>query len=153
MATVHRDGDLGLLSGKVAVIGYGSQGHAHALNLHDSGVDVVVGLREGSDSRATAEEAGVAVATPAEAVQGAQLVAFLLPDQVQPAVYREVAPHLDPGAVLLFAHGFNIHYGRISPPPGHDVIMVAPKGPGHIVRRIFAEGYGTPARVAPIPFA
>jgi ketol-acid reductoisomerase len=148
MATVHRDGDLGLLSGKVAVIGYGSQGHAHALNLHDSGVDVVVGLREGSDSRATAEEAGVAVATPAEAVQGAQLVAFLLPDQVQPAVYREVAPHLDPGAVLLFAHGFNIHYGRISPPPGHDVIMVAPKGPGHIVRRIFAEGYGTPALVA-----
>ena len=148
MATVHRDGDLGLLSGKVAVLGYGSQGHAHALNLHDSGVDVVVGLREGSDSRATAEEAGVAVATPAEAVQGAQLVAFLLPDQVQPAVYREVAPHLDPGAVLLFAHGFNIHYGRISPPPGHDVIMVAPKGPGHIVRRIFAEGYGTPALVA-----
>jgi len=148
MATVHRDGDLGLLSGKVAVIGYGSQGHAHALNLHDSGVDVVVGLREGSDSRAAAEEAGVAVATPAEAVQGAQLVAFLLPDQVQPAVYREVAPHLDPGAVLLFAHGFNIHYGRISPPPGHDVIMVAPKGPGHIVRRIFAEGYGTPALVA-----
>ena len=148
MATVHRDGDLGLLSGKVAVIGYGSQGHAHALNLHDSGVDVVVGLREGSDSRATAEEAGVAVATPAEAVQGAQLVAFLLPDQVQPAVYEEVAPHLDAGAALLFAHGFNIHYGRISTPPGHDVIMVAPKGPGHIVRRIFTEGYGTPALFA-----
>ena len=149
MATVHRDGDLGLLSGKVAVIGYGSQGHAHALNLHDSGVDVVVGLREGSDSRATAEEAGVAVATPAEAVQGAQLVAFLLPDQVQPAVWEEsVEPNLAPDAAALFAHGFNIHYGRISPPPGHDVIMVAPKGPGHIVRRIFAEGYGTPALVA-----
>jgi len=148
MATVHRDGDLGLLSGKVAVLGYGSQGHAHALNLHDSGVDVVGGLRDGSSSRAAAEEAGLAVASPAEAVQGAQLVAFLLPDQVQPAVYEEVAPHLDAGAALLFAHGFNIHYGRISTPPGHDVIMVAPKGPGHIVRRIFTEGYGTPALFA-----
>ena len=148
MATVLRDGDLGLLSGKVAVLGYGSQGHAHALNLHDSGVDVVVGLREGSGSRAAAEEAGLLVASPAEAVQGAQLVAFLLPDQVQPAVYDEVAPNLAPGATLLFAHGFNIHYGRISPPAGHDVIMVAPKGPGHIVRRIFTEGYGTPALVA-----
>jgi ketol-acid reductoisomerase len=148
MATVHRDGDLGLLSGKVAVLGYGSQGHAHALNLHDSGVDVVVGLRDGSNSRPAAEEAGLAVASPGGAVEGAQLVAFLLPDQVQPAVYEEVAPHLDPGAALLFAHGFNIHYGRISPPPGHDVIMVAPKGPGHIVRRIFTEGYGTPALFA-----
>jgi ketol-acid reductoisomerase len=148
MATVHRDGDLALLSGKVAVIGYGSQGHAHALNLHDSGVDVVVGLREGSDSRAAAEEAGLTVAPPADAVKGAQLVAFLLPDQVQPAVYEEVAPYLDPDAVLLFAHGFNVHYGRISPPAGHDVIMVAPKGPGHIVRRIFTEGYGTPALAA-----
>jgi ketol-acid reductoisomerase len=148
MATVHREGDLGLLSGKVAVLGYGSQGHAHALNLHDSGVDVVVGLRDGSSSRAAAEVAGLTVASPAEAVQGAQLVAFLLPDQVQPAVYEEVAPHLDPGAALLFAHGFNIHYGRIAPPPGHDVIMVAPKGPGHIVRRIFTEGYGTPALAA-----
>jgi ketol-acid reductoisomerase len=88
------------------------------------------------------------VASPAEAVQGAQLVAFLLPDQVQPAVYEEVAPHLDPDATLLFAHGFNIHYGRIAPPAGHDVIMVAPKGPGHIVRRIFTEGYGTPALIA-----
>jgi len=148
MATVLRDGDLGLLSGKVAVLGYGSQGHAHALNLHDSGVDVVVGLREGSGSRAAAEEAGLLVASPAEAVQGAQLVAFLLPDQVQPAVYDEVAPNLAPGATLLFAHGFNIHYGRIAPPAGHDVIMVAPKGPGHIVRRIFTEGYGTPALIA-----
>jgi ketol-acid reductoisomerase len=148
MATVHRDGDLGLLSGKVAVIGFGSQGHAHALNLHDSGVDVVVGLRDGSSSRAAAEEAGLAVASPADAVEGAQLVAFLLPDQVQPAVYEEVGPHLEPDAVLLFAHGFNIHYGRISPPAGHDVIMVAPKGPGHIVRRIFTEGYGTPALAA-----
>jgi ketol-acid reductoisomerase len=148
MAKVLREGDLGLLSGRVAVLGYGSQGHAHALNLHDSGVDVVVGLREGSDSREAAQEAGLDVAAPAEAVQGAQLVAFLLPDQVQPAVYEEVAPHLDPGATLLFAHGFNIHYGRIAPPTGHDVIMVAPKGPGHIVRRIFTEGYGTPALIA-----
>jgi ketol-acid reductoisomerase len=148
MAKVLREGDLGLLSGRVAVLGYGSQGHAHALNLHDSGVDVVVGLREGSDSREAAEEAGLEVAAPAEAVQGAQLVAFLLPDQVQPAVYEEVAPHLDPDATLLFAHGFNIHYGRIAPPTGHDVIMVAPKGPGHIVRRIFTEGYGTPALIA-----
>jgi ketol-acid reductoisomerase len=148
MAKVLREGDLGLLSGKVAVLGYGSQGHAHALNLHDSGVDVVVGLREGSDSRAAAEDAGLEVASPAEAVHGAQLVAFLLPDQVQPAVYEEVAPHLDPDATLLFAHGFNIHYGRIAPPAGHDVIMVAPKGPGHIVRRIFTEGYGTPALIA-----
>ncbi len=148
MATVLRDGDLGLLSGTVAVLGFGSQGHAHALNLHDSGVDVVVGLREGSGSRAVAEDAGLDVASPAEAVQGAQLVAFLLPDQVQPAVYEDVAPHLHPGATLLFAHGFNIHYGRIAAPPGHDVIMVAPKGPGHIVRRIFTEGYGTPALIA-----
>jgi ketol-acid reductoisomerase len=148
MAKVLREGDLGLLSGKVAVLGYGSQGHAHALNLHDSGVDIVVGLREGSGSREAAGEAGLDVASPAEAVQGAQLVAFLLPDQVQPAVYEEVAPHLDPDATLLFAHGFNIHYGRIAPPAGHDVIMVAPKGPGHIVRRIFTEGYGTPALIA-----
>src|SRR5690242_18060584 len=98
MATVLRDGELDVLSGTVAVLGFGSQGHAHALNLHDSGVDVVVGLREGSRSRAAAEEAGLEVATPAEAVRGAQLVAFLLPDQVQPAVYDEVAPHLDTGA-------------------------------------------------------
>jgi ketol-acid reductoisomerase len=148
MAKVLREGDLGLLSGKVAVLGYGSQGHAHALNLHDSGVDVAVGLREGSGSREAAEEAGLEVATPAEAVQGAQLVAFLLPDQVQPAVYAEVAPHLDPDATLLFAPGYNVHSGRIAPPAGHDVIMVAPKGPGHIVRRIFTEGYGTPALIA-----
>jgi ketol-acid reductoisomerase len=149
MATIHREGDLGLLSGKVAVLGYGSQGHAHALNLHDSGVDVVVGLREDSPSRQLAEEAGVRVATAAEAVRGAQLVSILLPDQVQPKVYeQDVAPNLEPGAALLFAHGFNVHYGRIAPPEGHDVLMVAPKGPGHIVRRLFTEGYGTPALAA-----
>src|SRR5919201_1211853 len=148
-ATIHREGDIGLLSGMVAVLGYGSQGHAHALNLHDSGVDVVVGLREESPSRQIAEEAGLRTATAAEAVRGAQLVSILLPDQVQPQVYeQDVAPNLEPGAALLFAHGFNVHYGRIAPPPGHDVIMVAPKGPGHIVRRLFSEGYGTPALVA-----
>ena len=149
MATIHREGDLGLLDGKVAVIGYGSQGHAHALNLHDSGVDVQVGLREGSGSWQAAEEAGLSVATVGDAVQGAQIVSLLLPDQVQPAVYDAgVAPNLADGAAVLFAHGFNVHYGRIAPPAGHDVIMVAPKGPGHIVRRLFTEGYGTPALVA-----
>src|SRR5436190_21132667 len=102
MATIHRDGDLALLDGRVAVLGYGSQGHAHALNLHDSGVEVVVGLREGSGSRAAAEEAGVKTASPAEAVKGAQIVAFLLPDQVQPAVYEEVRATLEPDAALLF---------------------------------------------------
>jgi ketol-acid reductoisomerase len=149
MATVHREGDLGLLQGKVAVIGYGSQGHAHALNLHDSGVEVEVGLREGSDSWGAAEEAGLAVATIADAARGAQVISMLLPDQVQPEVYEQhVARNLAPGAALLFAHGFNVHYGRIEPPAGHDVIMVAPKGPGHIVRRLYTEGYGTPALVA-----
>src|SRR5919206_18324 len=148
MAEIIKAGNVDLLSGKVAVLGYGSQGHAHALNLHDSGVEVVVGLREGSSSRAAAEEAGLRVAAPAEAVKGAQVVAFLLPDQVQPAVYDEVKGSLEPDAALLFAHGFNIHYGRIQPPPERDVIMVAPKGPGHIVRRIFTEGYGTPALIA-----
>jgi ketol-acid reductoisomerase len=149
MATIHREGDLDLLSGKVAVIGYGSQGHAHALNLHDSGVEVCVGLREGSPSRAKAEADGLAVGTVPEAVRGAQLVAILLPDQVQPKVWKEeIEPNLEPGAAVLFAHGFNVHYGRIAPAPGHDVIMVAPKGPGHIVRRLFTEGYGTPALAA-----
>jgi ketol-acid reductoisomerase len=149
MATIHNAGDLGLLHGKVAVVGYGSQGHAHALNLHDSGIEVEVGLREGSGSWQAAEEAGLAVAPVAGAVRGAQVVSILLPDQVQPAVYEaDIAPNLEPGAALLFAHGFNVHYGRIAPPAGHDVIMVAPKGPGHIVRRLFTEGYGTPALVA-----
>jgi ketol-acid reductoisomerase len=149
MATVHRSGDLSRLQGKVAVVGYGSQGHAHALNLHDSGVEVEVGLREGSASWGAAEEAGLSVATVADAVRAAQVVSMLLPDQVQPAVYdADVAPNLADGAAVLFAHGFNVHYGRIQPPAGHDVIMVAPKGPGHIVRRLFTEGYGTPALVA-----
>jgi ketol-acid reductoisomerase len=149
MAEILREGDVSLLSGKVAVIGYGSQGHAHALNLHDSGVQVEVGLREGSESRALAEEAGLAARSIPDAVTGAQLVAILLPDQVQPKVYSEqIEPNLAGGAALLFAHGFNILYGRIQPAAGHDVIMVAPKGPGHIVRRLYAQGLGTPALIA-----
>jgi ketol-acid reductoisomerase len=149
MASIHREGNLDLLSGKVAVIGYGSQGHAHALNLRDSGVEVEVGLREGSASRAVAEDAGLSVGSIAESVRGARVVSMLLPDQVQPSVYeQDIAPNLEPGAALLFAHGFNVHYGRIAPPAAHDVIMVAPKGPGHIVRRLFEDGFGTPAIVA-----
>ncbi len=149
MAEILKAGNADLLDGKVAVLGYGSQGHAHALNLADSGVDVVVGLREGSKSWPAAEEAGLQVRTVAEAVRGAQLVSFLVPDGDQPRLYEEeVAPNLADGAALLFAHGFNVHYGRITPPPGHDVIMVAPKGPGHVVRRLYTEGYGTPAVIA-----
>jgi len=149
MATILRDGDLSLLSGKVAVIGYGSQGHAHALNLRDSGVQVAVGLREGSPSGEEAAAAGLEVTSVADAVEGAQLVSLLLPDQVQPQVFEDhVHANLEPGAAVLFAHGFNILYGRVKPAAGHDVIMVAPKGPGHIVRRLFTEGYGTPALIA-----
>jgi ketol-acid reductoisomerase len=149
MAEILKAGNVDLLDGKVAILGYGSQGHAHALNLSDSGVDVVVGLREGSRSWAAAEEAGLTVQPVADAVRGAQLVAFLVPDGAQPGLWEnEVAPNVSPGAALLFAHGFNVHYGRIQPPAGHDVIMVAPKGPGHVVRRLYTEGYGTPAVVA-----
>ena len=149
MATVYSDGNLDLLSGRVAVLGYGSQGHAHALNLRDSGIDVEVGLREGSPSWAAAEEAGLTVRTIPEAVRGAQLVAVLLPDHVQKGVYeRDVAPNLEPDAAVLFAHGFNVHFGQIRPEPGHDVIMVAPKGPGHRVRQLFEAGAGTPGLVA-----
>jgi ketol-acid reductoisomerase len=149
MATIYNSGNVDLLSGKVAVLGFGSQGHAHALNLHESGVDVMVGLRPGSASRDAAQAAGLAVGTVAEAVEGAQVVSFLLPDQVQPSVYeQDVAPNLGDGTALAFAHGFNVHYGRIAPPAGHDVVMVAPKGPGHVVRRLFTEGLGTPAVVA-----
>jgi ketol-acid reductoisomerase len=149
MATIHREGNPHLLSGKVAVIGYGSQGHAHALNLRDSGVEVEVGLRPGSSSREPAEDAGLAVAAIADATRGAQLVAILLPDHVQKGVYdEEIAPHLEPGAALLFAHGLNIHFGRIAPPAGHDVVMVAPKAPGHRVRELYEVGAGTPGLVA-----
>src|SRR5947199_8836834 len=149
MATIHRDGDLALLDCRVAVVGFGSQGHAHALNLHDSGVDVVVGLREGSGSKAAAEDAGLEVASIADAVRGAQLVAILVPDHVQQAVWeQEVAPNLSDGTAVLFAHGLNIHFGRIAPPEGHDVIMVAPKAPGHRVRELYVSGAGTPGLVA-----
>ncbi|MGZ4353303.1 MAG: NAD(P)-binding domain-containing protein, partial [Gaiellaceae bacterium] len=132
MATIHREGNVDLLSGKVAVIGYGSQGHAHALNLRDSGVQVEVGLRKGSASREAAEEAGLTVRSVADAVKGAQLVAILLPDHVQKGVWdADIEPNLEDGAAVLFAHGLNVHFGRIAPGPGHDVIMVAPKAPGH----------------------
>jgi ketol-acid reductoisomerase len=149
MTEIVKSGNVELLSGKVAVLGFGSQGHAHALNLSESGVDVTVGLREGGRSWAAAEDAGLIVQKVPEAVRDAQLVALLVPDGAQPSLYRDaVAPNLDTGAALLFAHGFNVHYERIAPPEGHDVIMVAPKGPGHIVRRLYTEGYGTPAVVA-----
>jgi len=149
MTTIHRDGNLDLLDGKVAVIGYGSQGHAHALNLRDSGVDVEVGLRPGSASRDAAEDAGLQVATIAEATRGSQVVAILLPDHVQKGVYeQDVAPNLGERATLLFAHGFNVHFGRITPAPGNDVVMVAPKAPGHRVRELYEAGAGTPGLVA-----
>nr|WP_246247408.1 ketol-acid reductoisomerase [Cellulomonas septica] len=144
------DADLSVIqSKKVAVIGYGSQGHAHSLNLRDSGVDVTVGLREGSASRAKAENEGLKVATVAEAVAGADVVVVLAPDQVQRIVYRdEIEPNLKDGAALVFGHGFNIRFGYIKPAAGHDVLMVAPKGPGHLVRREYADGRGVPVIVA-----
>ncbi|MFC4555685.1 ketol-acid reductoisomerase [Georgenia faecalis] len=144
------DADLSIIaSKKVAVIGYGSQGHAHALNLRDSGVDVTVGLREGSRSWAKAEEQGLKVAGIDEAVAAADVVVILAPDQAQRSIYAEhIAPNLKDGAALLFAHGFNIRFGYIDPAPGHDVVMVAPKGPGHLVRREYEAGRGVPVIVA-----
>jgi len=146
----ENDADLGLLAGKkVAVLGYGSQGHAHALNLKESGVDVVVGLREGSSSKAKAEAAGLAVLPTPDAVKAADIVMVLLPDTEQKRVYEaEIAPNLSDGDSLAFAHGFNIHFGQISPPAGVDVWMIAPKGPGHLVRRTYEEGGGVPCLVA-----
>ncbi|MFP4530988.1 MAG: ketol-acid reductoisomerase, partial [Halodesulfurarchaeum sp.] len=132
----------------VAVLGYGSQGHAHAQNLNESGVDVVVGLKSDSDSRAAATEDGLRVATPTEAAAEADVVSMLVPDTVQPAVYEQIEPELDPGDTLQFAHGFNIHYNQIEPPEDVDVTMVAPKSPGHLVRRNYEAGEGTPALVA-----
>jgi ketol-acid reductoisomerase len=144
------DADRSLIDGrKVAVVGYGSQGHAHALNLHDSGVDVRVGLRPGSSSAAKAEAAGLRVLPVEEAAAEADLVMLLLPDTAQAAVYdKEIAPHLVEGDAVFFAHGFNIRYGTIVPAPGIDVAMVAPKGPGHLVRRTYTEGGGVPALIA-----
>ncbi|WP_436900345.1 ketol-acid reductoisomerase [Halovenus halobia] len=132
----------------VAVLGYGSQGHAHAQNLDDSGVDVVVGLREGSSSRAEVEADGLDVATPDAAADQADTVVMLIPDTVQPAVYEAIKDGLDEGDTLQFAHGFNIHYGQIEPPAGVDVTMVAPKSPGHLVRRTYKRGEGTPGLLA-----
>lgn len=152
MATIYYDADapLDALQGRtVAVIGYGSQGHAHALNLRDSGIDVVVGLYRGSASWSKAEGDGVSVATVADAVKDAAVMAMLTPDHAQKAIYdREIAPQLRPGAVLLFAHGFNIHFNQIQPSPEIDVVMVAPKSPGHRMRELFMEGASVPALVA-----
>ena len=144
------DADPSALAGQtVAIIGYGSQGHAHALNLHESGVDVVVGLAPGSKSRAHAEEAGLRVADVADAVKAADVVMILVPDTAQKAVYdAEIAPNLRPGQLLMFAHGFNLRFGRIDPPETVDVGMVAPKGPGHLVRSVYQAGGGVPALFA-----
>jgi ketol-acid reductoisomerase len=145
-----KDADLGKLDGRtVAILGYGSQGHAHALNLRDSGVDVVVGLRPGSASRAKAEEAGLEVFDIAEAASRGDIVMVLLPDEKQGEVWRqEISDGIAAGNLLLFAHGFAIHFGEIEPPPGVDVGMVAPKGPGHLVRRQYEEGNGVPCLMA-----
>ncbi|RQH01338.1 ketol-acid reductoisomerase [Natrarchaeobius oligotrophus] len=132
----------------VAVLGYGSQGHAHALNLHESGVDVVVGLREDSSSRAAAEADGLTVTTPVEAAAQAEVVSVLVPDTVQPAVYEQIEPELEEGNTLQFAHGFNIHYNQIQPPEHVDVTMIAPKSPGHLVRRNYENDEGTPGLLA-----
>ncbi len=152
MARMYYDADanLDLLAGKtVAIIGYGSQGHAHALNLRDSGVNVVVGLYPGSRSQAKAEAEGLKVLTVAEAAQTADLLMILLPDEVQKTVYsNEIQPHLKAGKVLAFAHGFNIHFGQVVPPEDVDVVMVAPKGPGHLVRRTYEQGEGVPCLFA-----
>jgi ketol-acid reductoisomerase len=152
MATLYyeSDADPSLLQGrKVAILGYGSQGHAHALNLSESGVDVRVGLRDGSSSRAKAEEAGLKVTSVAQAATEADVIMFLLPDTEQKSVYdAEVVSHLEPGDCVMFAHGFNIRFGQIVPPDGVDVAMVAPKGPGHLVRRTYTEGGGVPTLIA-----
>jgi ketol-acid reductoisomerase len=152
MATIYyeKDTDPGVLSDqKIAILGFGSQGHAHAENLQDSGFDVRVGLRPGSSSRAKAEEAGLRVLDTADAVAEADVVMCLLPDTSHGAVYAsDIAPNLKDGDMLMFAHGFSIHFGTVVPPAGVDVTMIAPKGPGHLVRRTYEQGIGTPALVA-----
>ncbi|MEQ8535944.1 MAG: ketol-acid reductoisomerase [Coleofasciculus sp. D1-CHI-01] len=144
------DANLDLLTDKtIAIIGYGSQGHAHALNLKESGIKVIVGLYPGSKSVAKAESAGLTVHSVAEAAKAADVIMILLPDEVQKTVYTaEIAPHLKQGNVLAFAHGFNIHFGQVVPTPDVDVIMVAPKGPGHLVRRTYEQGEGVPCLFA-----
>ena len=152
MPTMYYEGDADpalIARRKVAVLGFGSQGHAHAMNLKDSGVDVVVGLRDGSPRANRAAEAGLKVVDPTTAVDWADVIMVLVPDQVQPELYDEViAPNLNPGDLLLFAHGFSIRFGYITPPPDVDVAMIAPKGPGHLVRRQYVEGSGVPALIA-----
>ncbi|HEY4376092.1 MAG TPA: ketol-acid reductoisomerase, partial [Acidimicrobiales bacterium] len=152
MANVYyeKDADRSAIAGrKVAVLGYGSQGHAHALNLKDSGVDVRVGLREGSSSKAKATDAGLRVVTTAEAVAEADVIMMLLPDtEIGPVYDAEVAPHLSDGDALFFAHGFNVRFGYVQAPAGVDVCMAAPKGPGHLVRRTYTEGGGVPCLIA-----
>jgi ketol-acid reductoisomerase len=151
-ATIYyaSDADPGLITGrKVAVIGYGSQGHAHALNLRDSGVDVRVGLRAGSSSQAKAEAAGLPVRSIADAAAEADLIMILAPDTDQKAIFEaSILPHLEPGDAVFFAHGFNVRFGLIAAPEGVDVAMVAPKGPGHLVRRTYEGGGGVPALIA-----
>jgi ketol-acid reductoisomerase len=152
MATSYyeKDGNVGLLKGKtIAIIGYGSQGHAHALNLRDSGLDVVVGLPESSQSRAKAISAGLKVLSTADAAKAADTMMILVPDHVQGDLYKsDIEPHLTPSKTLMFAHGFSIHFKQIVPPPTVDVTMIAPKAPGHRVRELFTEGVGVPALVA-----
>ena len=151
MARVYREGDIGneITQRKIAVLGYGSQGHAHALNLKDSGCEVAVGLYEGSVSRPKAERGGLRVMNTADAVRWADIVMMLLPDEKQPAVYRsEVEPNLSEGMLMLFAHGFNIHFNQIEVAPEVDLGLVAPKGPGHVLRRLYVEGKGMPALFA-----
>jgi ketol-acid reductoisomerase len=151
MARVYREADVGneITQKKTAILGFGSQGHAHALNLKNSGCEVAVGLYEGSTSWPRAEEAGLQVMTIPEAVRWADVVMMLLPDEKQPAVYRnEVEPNLSEGMLMLFAHGFNIHFNQISVPPEVDLGLVAPKGPGHVLRRLYVEGNGMPALFA-----
>ena len=146
----EKDCNLANLEGKtLAVIGYGSQGHAHALNLRDSGMKVIVGLPEGSKSRAAAEREGLKVMTAGEAAKAADVIMILIPDEKQAEMYaQDIAPNLKAGKALVFAHGFNIHYGQIVPPADVDVFMVAPKGPGHTVRSQFVEGFGVPDLIA-----
>lgn len=152
MARMYYDADanLDLLAGKtIAIIGYGSQGHAHALNLKDSGMNVIVGLYPGSKSAHKAETAGLTVKNVADASSAADFIMILLPDEVQKSVYKsDIEPNLKEGNVLAFAHGFNIHFGQVVPPPNVDVVMVAPKGPGHLVRRTYEQGQGVPALFA-----
>ncbi len=146
----ENDCDINLLKGKkVAVVGYGSQGHAHAQTLHDSGIDVIVALYEGSPSKKRAEEAGLKVMTVPEAAKVADVIMILINDEKQAKLYKEsIEPNLKAGKALAFAHGFNIHFGQIVPPKDVDVFMVAPKGPGHTVRSQFVEGKGVPCLVA-----